>query len=416
MDFKNRSSLCRPLPSVKTYAKKTVLIFIAALAVNAVFPFRSANANIIVEQNAAPHYNYSFTLEDFYTENPELDDAVGRIMSFLSDREKIAQMVMTSCGKFGRSFEQAASLVRKSAAGGVVFQGVTADDVEEYTIRYRSIAEQHSRLYPFYAVDGEPSLISEKIIGVRGFPSSGNISSIGECRDVAGGIAYILKGFGIHITFAPVCDFSMNNQVIGSRSFGSDTDTVSTMAAAFVQATQKQGIAATAKHFPGHGAAYGDSHKELVFVNGIPPEIPVFQKVIDTGVLLVMVGHIGVADRGMYRTDGLPSTFSKRIIKGVLKGTLGFRGIVITDSLNMDAVRAFPEPALAAVRAGCDMVLMPEREMLFIKKLSAEIEKDPALKQQVMESVSKIIRLKLCFGLVNYKALDKSGMDVDINR
>jgi len=408
-----------PLPKAEKHAKhakKTVLVFAAALIISIAFPFAPVHAKLIVSQSVSPHYNYSFILEDFYSDNPELDAAVDWIMSVISDKEKIAQMVMTSCGKFGRSFNQVQSLLLQRAAGAVVFQGVTVDDVGKYTVLYRNIAEQHSLLYPFFAVDGEPSLISEKIIGIRNFPSAGSISSIDECRAVAGDIAHTLRDFDIHITFAPVCDFSMNNQVIGSRSFGLDTDNVSSMAAAFVQATQTQGIAATVKHFPGHGTAYGDSHKKLVFVNGIPPEIPVFQNVIDAGVLLVMVGHIGIEDDGMYLTNGLPSTFSEKIIKEVLKGALQFRGIVITDSLNMDAVRTFPEPALTAVRAGCDMVLMPEREMQFINKLYAEMEKNPALKRQVMESVSKIIRLKLCFGLINHKALDKSVMDVDINR
>jgi len=411
-----------PLPKAEKHAKhakhakKTLLVFVAALIISMAFPFTPVHAKLIVSQSVSPHYSYSFTLEDFYSDNPELDAAVDWIMSLISDKEKIAQMVMTSCGKFGRLFNQVQSLLGQRAAGAVVFQGVTVADVEKYTILYRNIAEQHSLLYPFFAVDGEPSLISEKIIGIRNFPSTGSISSIDECRTVAGDIAHTLRDLYIHITFAPVCDFSMNNQVIGSRSFGSDTDRVSTMAAAFVRATQAHGIAATAKHFPGHGTAYGDSHKKLVFINGIPPEIPVFQNVIDAGVLIVMVGHIGVEDDGMYLTNGLPSTFSEKIIKEVLKGALRFRGIVITDSLNMDAVRTFPEPALTAVLAGCDMVLMPEREIQFIDKLYVEMEKNPALKRQVMESVSKIIRLKLCFGLINYKALDKSVMDVDINR
>ncbi len=393
---------------------KTILIFAVVLSAGMLLPLQVLHAKVVGDRSVLRQFDFS--LKDFYSENTGLDTAVDRIMSGLSNEEKIAQMIMTSCGKFGRSNEQVRALIRKNAAGGVVFQGVTVGELEKFTISYRNLSEQYALLYPFFAVDGEPSLISEKIIGVRSFTPAGSMTSVDECRDVAVDIARILRGLGIHITFAPVCDFSMNNQVIGSRSFGSDPDRVSSMAAAFIEATQAQGVAATAKHFPGHGTAIGDSHKKLVFVNGIPPEIPVFQSIIDAGVLLVMVGHIGVTGGGMYSTRGLPSTFSESMIKKILKGSSGFRGIVVTDSLNMEAVRTFPAPALSAVRAGCDMVLMPEHEMQFIEELCAEMETNPVLKQQVMESVRKIVRLKLCFGLVNYKALDKSGMGVDINR
>ncbi len=402
-----------PLQAVKGYMKKTKVIFVVMLVASVLFPLQALHAKLIKERSSS--HRYTFSLQDFYSDNADLDAAVENIISDFTDEEKIAQMVMTSCGKFGRSHEQVQTLFRKNAAGGVVFQGVTVAELEKYTVLYRNLAEQYALLYPFFAVDGEPSLMSEKIIGVRSFPSAGSLPSADGCRDVAADIAYILRGFGIHITFAPVCDFSMNNQVIGSRSFGLNPDRVSSMAVAFIQTTQEQGIAATAKHFPGHGAAYGDSHKKLVFVSGAPPEIPVFQKVIDCGVLLVMVGHIGVREDDMYNTNGLPSTFSEGIIKNVLKGSLGFRGIVITDSLNMEAVRTFPAPALSAVRAGCDLVLMPEREEQFIEELYTEMERDPLLKRQVMESVRKIVRLKLCFGLINYKVLYKSGLYVDIN-
>ncbi len=393
---------------------KTILIFAVVLSVITLLPLHTLHAEVVEDRSALRQFDFS--LKDFYSENTDLDTAVDWIMSGLSNKERIAQMIMTSCGKFGRSNEQVQALIRKNAAGGVVFQGVTVGEFEKFTVSYRNLSEQYALLYPFFAVDGEPSLISEKIIGVRSFTPAGSMTSVDECRDVAVDIARILRGLGIHITFAPVCDFSMNNQVIGSRSFGSDPDRVSSMAVAFIEATQAQGVAATAKHFPGHGTAIGDSHKKLVFVNGTPPEIPVFQNIIDAGVLLIMIGHIGVMDGGMYSTRGLPSTFSESMIQKILKGSSGFRGIVVTDSLNMEAVRSFPAPALSAVRAGCDMVLMPEHETQFIEELYAEMETDPVLKQQVMESVRKIVRLKLCFGLVNYKALDKSGMDVDINR
>lgn len=356
-----------------------------------------------------------FSLKDFFTSTSDLDRAVENVMQSMTDREKIAQMIMTSCGRYGRTPEQVETLLRKNTAGGVVFQGVSVEELEKLTVRFRRVSAQQSHLYPLFSVDGEPSLLSEKIPGTRTFPSAGSLSSIAETRDTATEIARLLRGLGIHVNFAPVCDFSMNNQVIGSRSFGLDPTRVSEMAVAFILATQQQ-IAATAKHFPGHGMAQGDSHKKLVFISsGIPPELPVFQNVVNAGVVFVMVGHIGIRGGGMYDTGGLPATFSEFMVKQVLKGSLGFKGIVVTDSLNMDAVRELPSPALSAVKAGCDMVLMPEHEERFIEKMLFEMNNNSSFEKQVMESVRKIVRLKLCFGLLTHNALDKSGTDVDIN-
>jgi len=344
----------------------------------------------------------SFSLKDFYAENSELDGIVHSLLCKLSDEEKIAQMVVTSCGRFGKSYNQALVLFRQEPVGGVVFLGNTAGEIEQYTASFRDAAKKNSLFFPIFAVDGEPSLIHEKITGARKFPAASSIKTQEECRQVAHDISALLLQLDIHVNYAPVCDFSTGSRIIGNRSFGNDAEHVSALTEAFITTMQNSGIVATAKHFPGHGTVDGDTHHELVFVDGLPPELPVFQNAVYSGVLSIMVGHIGVNSNGPWDTGGMPSTFSENIVSRLLKKTMGFQGIIITDALNMEAVKEFDFPSLAAVKAGCDMVLMPEDEIRFINSVRGEIILDEKLRSQVMESVKKIIRLKVCLGLVNY--------------
>jgi beta-N-acetylhexosaminidase len=164
------------------------------------------------------------------------------------------------------------------------------------------------------------------------------------------------------LNLAPSADVNSadDNPVIGTRSFGPDTDLVARHAAAAVTGLQTARVAACAKHFPGHGSTSSDSHHEIATVQGGLAELrrrdlPPFAAAIAAGVRAVMPGHLRVA--GL--TGGLPATWSAAAITGVLRGELGFTGVVITDALEMRAVsdpHGVPEAAVAAVAAGCDLL------------------------------------------------------------
>jgi beta-N-acetylhexosaminidase len=202
--------------------------------------------------------------------------------------------------------------------------------------------------------------------------------------------------------------------VIGNRSFGNEYGTVSRLSEVFISTTQVGHVAATAKHFPGHGSVEGDSHVNLLFLQGDPPEIPVFKHAIDAGVIFIMVGHIGVRGSDHYDTADRPSSLSYTMITRVLKEELGFNGIVITDALNMQAVSSFDSPGLLALQAGSDMVLMPEDEEELVDRIRYEMGANEAFCRQIEDSVRKIVRLKLLLGLINEKELQKSGLFDDI--
>jgi beta-N-acetylhexosaminidase len=345
-----------------------------------------------------------FTLDDFYAQNSLLDRATEEIMLTLSNRERISQMVVTSVGERGRTPRQVELLLGYTNMGGVLFLGSPKRRILQIAGTFTDIAKRRYTLLPFFILDGEPSLIAQRIGGAEPLPPAGRIRNEAECEWVAGEISLLLNELGIHINYAPVCDFSVNREVIGMRSFGGDEDRVWSLAEVFIETMHKHGIVATVKHFPGHGSVRGDTHKSAIMLEQSPPELEVFRRSIDAGVISVMVGHVGVhavsETYGVIDTGGRPATISRDLVSGLLKDRMAFRGIVVTDAMNMESVMGWENPSLQAVRAGCDMVLMPEDEIEFIEALLEEIRKDISLYEQVSKSVRKIVRLKLCLGLV----------------
>ena len=174
-------------------------------------------------------------------------------------------------------------------------------------------------------------------------------------EEVAAAIAGDLARAGVNLNLAPVADANTNpdNPVIGVRSFGADPELVARHVAAFVAGTQRQGVAACAKHFPGHGDSAVDSHLDLPIVEGdLELALLPFRAAIAAGVQAVMTAHLLVPS-----LDDAPATLSRRIVSGLLRDELGFGGLVITDALEMRAISAgigVEEGAVRALEAGVD--------------------------------------------------------------
>ena len=176
---------------------------------------------------------------------------------------------------------------------------------------------------------------------------------------VAAAIAAELAGIGVTMNLAPVADVNSNprNPVIGVRSFGSDADLVALHVAAFVAGTQRVGVGACAKHFPGHGDTAVDSHLELPTAAGdLRDALLPFRAAIEAGVGCIMTGHLLVPE-----LDDVPATLSPRIVSGVLRKELGFDGLVLSDALEMRAISGtvgLVEGALQALEAGVDALCL----------------------------------------------------------
>ncbi|MBN1476250.1 hypothetical protein JXA47_05825 [Candidatus Sumerlaeota bacterium] len=213
---------------------------------------------------------------------------------------------------------------------------------------------------------------------------------------------------GIHWTLVPICDVNINpaNPIINIRSYGEDVDTVCRFSVAFVEGCQGAGLLACAKHFPGHGDTATDSHLGLAVVDGDRArldavELPPFRAAIEAGVGSVMTSHIWfpalMGDEGQ-----IPATISRNVLMGLLRGEMGFEGLIITDSMAMRGIteRLSPgEAAIAAVSAGADMLLDSPDVREAHAALVAAVRDGILEESRVNESVERILRTKARLGL-----------------
>ena len=183
----------------------------------------------------------------------------------------------------------------------------------------------------------------------------GTVDDVALTEAVAGAIAGELAAAGVNLNLAPVADANTNplNPVIGVRSFGADPELVARHVAAFVTGTQRQGVAACAKHFPGHGDTAADSHRELPVIEGdLDTALLPFRAGIAAGTRAMMAGHLLVP-----ALDDAPASLSESILSGLLRAELGFDGLIVTDALEMAAVSStygVEEAAVRSLVAGAD--------------------------------------------------------------
>lgn len=227
-----------------------------------------------------------------------------------------------------------------------------------------------------------------------------------------------LAAIGINQDLAPVADVNVNpaNPVIGVRSFGSKAVLVSELTAAQVHGMQDDGgIAATAKHFPGHGDTAVDSHTGLPVIhhsraqwNAI--DAPPFEAAIAAGVDVIMTAHISVP---ALDPSGMPATLSHPIITGILRKQLGFQGVVITDSLGMAGVRQTYGDArvpVLALKAGVDMLVNPPRLKRAWNAVLAAVHNGELTKHRIDKSVRRILDLKGRLGLFDHPLVDPGAI------
>ena len=195
------------------------------------------------------------------------------------------------------------------------------------------------------------------------YPGNGALGVVDDVElteRVAASLGAELAEAGVNLDFAPVADVNTNpqNPVIGIRSFGSDAELVARHVAAFVRGLQRAGVAACAKHFPGHGDTSVDSHLALPVVDALDPQVALapFRAAIEAGVRSIMTAHIVVRSLG-----DAPATMSREILHDLLRGELGYDGMVVTDALEMKAISAtvgVEEGAVRSLAAGADALCL----------------------------------------------------------
>ena len=228
-----------------------------------------------------------------------------------------------------------------------------------------------------------------------------------------------MAALGINVNYAPSADVNINpqNPVVGVRSFGEDPILVGELAAAMIEGIQSQGVAATVKHFPGHGDTASDSHHRL----GTVPhsrerldavELPPFRAALRADVKLVMTAHLGILSIDGHNPP--PATLSPNIIDGLLRRDLGFDGIVVTDAMDMHAIRQgelLREDSLRAAQAGADLLLItsdPQDQTRAYESLLQGAQNGQLTPEELQRSVGRITRLK------NWLAEHRTSPDLSV--
>ena len=357
---------------------------------------------------------------------------VDSTLASLSLRERVGQMVQIwTLGDYTSttdpSYVEVRQWVERDGVGGVTMSLGTPIEVAAKINALQRVA----KVPLHFASDLEPSLsrlegavFSHYLLETGGatvFPTAMAIAATGRDEDVyevAKAIGREARATGIHINFAPTVDVNNNpaNPVINTRSFGEDPARVARLSALFVRGSQEVGVLATAKHFPGHGDTDVDSHVGLPVVTADwrrmqQIELVPFRAAIEAGAGLVMSAHIALP--ALEGDSTTPATLAPRIMTGLLRDTLRFRGLTITDAMTMDGVGkgyGVEEASVLAVKAGADILLRPTDIPKAIAAVVSAVERGTITRARIDSSARRVLELKARTGIAFQPRVDLDAL------
>jgi len=348
---------------------------------------------------------------------------VDQTYNSLSQDEKLGQLFIVALytNKDENHINQVRNIVTNDKIGGLILM---QDDAAR-EINLVNEFQQKSKVPLMIGMDAEWGLY-QRINTAHKFPWAMTLGAIQDkdlIYQMAAKIAEDCKRMGINWDFAPVVDVNTNpnNPIIGNRSFGSEVSNVTQSALSYANGLQDNNILAAIKHFPGHGDTNTDSHLDLPVVshslqrlNKI--ELAPFKDLMNKGIGGVMVAHLYVPS--LESGKGIPASISKNIITGLLKEKLGYKGLIITDALNMGAVANKYKPGeldALAFKAGNDIMLFSQGVSEGKKLIQKAIDQGEISQLRVEESVKKILLTKYFLGLNQYTPKNPENINYDIN-
>jgi beta-N-acetylhexosaminidase len=336
--------------------------------------------------------------------------------------QKVGQLIVATVpGTTARA--GGASLVSRYHLGGVIYMGgnvAGAGQVATLSNGLQRAAMAQSPGIPLsVGTDQEGGIVSRLDGVLTTFP--GQMAG-GATRDPAvvsaeeDAVGSELRAVGVNLDYAPVADVNVDpaNPVIGIRSFGSDPSLVSEMTSAAIAGFHQSGVATAAKHFPGHGDTDTDSHTGLPVIHHTVAQwqridAPPFEAAIRGGTDMILSAHISVP---ALDSSGGPATLSYPIMTGLLRQTLGFNGVITTDSLQMAGVRlqyTDGQIAVHAIQAGCDELLMPQNLPAAYQAVLAAARDGQIPASRLDRSVTRVLTLKAARGMLASPYIDASA-------
>lgn len=345
------------------------------------------------------------------TYDEQLEEIVNSCISEMPLEDKVAGLFivtpesLTGVGTVTQAGEGTQNALNEYAVGGFIYFSKNIIDKEQL-IEMLSNTTPKSKYPIFLAVDeegGEVSRVASSDIEVIQVDDMATIGSNGDTTaayEAGVTIGSYLNELGFNLNFAPVADIaSADSAVLGNRSFGDDATIVADMTGNIIEGMEGTGISACMKHFPGIGSTDGDTHDGRVEITKSLDEMRTsdflpFEAGIESGVDCIMVSH---AIATGIDTEGLPSSLSEQVITTVLRGELGYDGVVITDALNMGAITEYytsEEAAVMAIEAGADMLLMPEDFEAAYNAVLTAVQDGTISEERINESLRRIYRIK----------------------
>ncbi|EGT3607537.1 LPXTG cell wall anchor domain-containing protein [Clostridium perfringens] len=370
------------------------------------------------------------------------------IVSNMTLEEKLGQMIMPDFRMWQEEGtkepsdlteinSEVAEIIDKYDLGGVILFAENVKEISQTTtlihdLQEVAINDKDGNLPLLITLDQEGGIVTRLGEGTNlpGNMALGATRSEKSSYDAGYLIGRELNALGVNVNFAPVLDTNNNpeNPVIGVRSISSNPELVGKLGKNIAKGIQDQGVAATAKHFPGHGDTSTDSHYGLPMVNKSieelrETELKPFKIAIENGIDMIMTAHIQFPqiekDTFISKKDGsqivIPATLSDDIITGILREEMGYDGVVITDAMNMKAISDHfgeLESTKMAINAGIDIILMPTilRNNEDVKKLDYivngildSIKSGEIKEEEITDSVERIVKLKIDRGIIDLK-------------
>lgn len=344
------------------------------------------------------------------TPEEKLDEIIGQLISAMPLEDKVAGLFIVTpeaitgvktAQKAGESTKEA---LNANPVGGLIYFAKNIQSGEQIT-EMISNSVVYNRYPMFIAVDeegGRVSRVADAGLGIN-VGSHAVIGAVGNPDNayLAGQrIANYLTPLGFNLDFAPVADINnVEGSIIGDRSFGSDATLVAQMVSAMVKGLEESGVSSCLKHFPGIGSSTEDTHEGLAstgrsaedFRNN---EFKVYEAGIEAGVDFIMITHMSAPG---LTGDQTSATFSKTIVTDILRNELGFEGVIITDALNMKAIADYngaDDAAILALKAGCDMLLMPEDYKIAYTAVLEAVQNGTISEERINDSLKRIYRIK----------------------
>ncbi|MDV3619006.1 glycoside hydrolase [Elizabethkingia anophelis] len=348
---------------------------------------------------------------------------VDKTYNSLSQDEKLGQLFITALytNKDQNHINFVRQLVNKEKIGGIILMQDNAAQEIELVNEF----QESSRVPLLIGMDAEWGLY-QRIAAAHKFPWAITLGAIQDDKlvyEMASKIASDAKRMGVNWDFAPVVDVNTNpsNPIIGNRSFGSDVQNVIRKGLAYSNGLQDNGVLAAIKHFPGHGDTDKDSHMDIPVVkHNIDrlnnTELAPFKALMDKNVGGVMVAHLYVP--ALETKSGIPASVSYSIITDLLKKKFGYKGLIITDALNMGAVASrykAGELDKKAFAAGNDIMLFSQGVSEGKKLIQQAIDSGEIPQSRIEESVKKILLTKYYLGLPNFKKISTNNINSDLN-